>query len=447
MTLATKCDRNSPIIQDDQSLLTVDSQRQSPSPNIPQSFFPFFLRPVSSSTFVGQVSDSNGMPSMTTTIFKQVSPENSHWQCGCAREENTFRCDHTCRLNQEWTLRYAKGPLVPGCIVAILSGVNTARISTYTFYWSHEKVIFGTFGSSDPTFTSPFTTRAGSMTLDWMYNELLRFPDTFTQSNLERAALMISVVKLQWVEEPQRIRDGTLSHPLPNSQTTNNIHFDGSQDMHIYCEALFPHDIYSSPNWQRENIITTLSGPSEGRPLLQMQDPTYEASHYRFELTADSLSADSCKIQHGKGKDFKPIPKPAKKPVRNRKPRGRGQRTRTGCFTCRKRHMKCDEARPMCGHCQRRPQQCIYPSHMETSYPEASSNTTPKSIVTFASGTTPPSIATPPETLYSEETLFALEGKLLEQALCQRPDSLKVNLNLIDGWNSWGRKEQIRKIV
>jgi hypothetical protein len=35
MTLAAKCDRHSPIIQDNWSLLTVDSQRQSSDINAP----------------------------------------------------------------------------------------------------------------------------------------------------------------------------------------------------------------------------------------------------------------------------------------------------------------------------------------------------------------------------------------------------------------------------
>lgn len=37
------------------------------------------------------------------------------------------------------------------------------------------------------------------------------------------------------------------------------------------------------------------------------------------------------------------------------------QRTRTGCFTCRKRRKKCDEARPDCKACVRNKRQCLWP--------------------------------------------------------------------------------------
>lgn len=45
---------------------------------------------------------------------------------------------------------------------------------------------------------------------------------------------------------------------------------------------------------------------------------------------------------------------------RNRKPRGKGLRTRTGCITCRRRHIKCDEGKPSCGPCDKSAQTCVY---------------------------------------------------------------------------------------
>ncbi|KAL2822021.1 fungal-specific transcription factor domain-containing protein [Aspergillus granulosus] len=45
---------------------------------------------------------------------------------------------------------------------------------------------------------------------------------------------------------------------------------------------------------------------------------------------------------------------------RNRKSRGRGLRTTTGCSTCRKRHLKCDEVKPVCGPCLKVSRQCVY---------------------------------------------------------------------------------------
>ncbi|EXJ91154.1 hypothetical protein A1O1_04263 [Capronia coronata CBS 617.96] len=43
------------------------------------------------------------------------------------------------------------------------------------------------------------------------------------------------------------------------------------------------------------------------------------------------------------------------------KPKATGvaQRSRTGCQTCRNRKLKCDEARPVCGQCQKSHRECI----------------------------------------------------------------------------------------
>ena len=45
----------------------------------------------------------------------------------------------------------------------------------------------------------------------------------------------------------------------------------------------------------------------------------------------------------------------------SRRPRKTNRtRTRTGCFTCRKRRLKCDEGRPTCQHCTRSKLSCTY---------------------------------------------------------------------------------------
>ncbi|OAA53314.1 Fungal transcriptional regulatory protein [Cordyceps fumosorosea ARSEF 2679] len=48
---------------------------------------------------------------------------------------------------------------------------------------------------------------------------------------------------------------------------------------------------------------------------------------------------------------------------RARKSRGTGLRTTTGCLTCRKRHKKCDEKRPVCGPCSISDRQCAFPEN------------------------------------------------------------------------------------
>ncbi|KAK8219052.1 hypothetical protein IWZ01DRAFT_428167 [Phyllosticta capitalensis] len=50
---------------------------------------------------------------------------------------------------------------------------------------------------------------------------------------------------------------------------------------------------------------------------------------------------------------------------RVRKPRGRGLRTRTGCTTCRRRHLKCDEVTPCCGACTKSGHECVYANRDE----------------------------------------------------------------------------------
>ncbi|KAF9889343.1 hypothetical protein FE257_007453 [Aspergillus nanangensis] len=43
-----------------------------------------------------------------------------------------------------------------------------------------------------------------------------------------------------------------------------------------------------------------------------------------------------------------------------RKSRGRGLRATTGCLVCKRRHVKCDEARPRCGPCMKGQRDCVY---------------------------------------------------------------------------------------
>ncbi|KAH8680498.1 hypothetical protein BX600DRAFT_5 [Xylariales sp. PMI_506] len=40
----------------------------------------------------------------------------------------------------------------------------------------------------------------------------------------------------------------------------------------------------------------------------------------------------------------------------------RQTRSRTGCFTCKRRHLRCDEQRPFCGNCLRIQAPCEYPA-------------------------------------------------------------------------------------
>ncbi|KAJ5320075.1 hypothetical protein N7508_000358, partial [Penicillium antarcticum] len=43
------------------------------------------------------------------------------------------------------------------------------------------------------------------------------------------------------------------------------------------------------------------------------------------------------------------------------------KRTRSGCFTCRARRIKCDESRPLCERCRKGSRECVYPSPTSSS--------------------------------------------------------------------------------
>lgn len=43
------------------------------------------------------------------------------------------------------------------------------------------------------------------------------------------------------------------------------------------------------------------------------------------------------------------------------------KRTRSGCFTCRARRVKCDESRPVCERCRKGGRGCLYPSPITSS--------------------------------------------------------------------------------
>ncbi|KAJ5187256.1 hypothetical protein N7449_010250 [Penicillium cf. viridicatum] len=59
---------------------------------------------------------------------------------------------------------------------------------------------------------------------------------------------------------------------------------------------------------------------------------------------------------------------------RKRKSRGRGLRTKDGCLTCRKRHMKCDEIKPECGPCTKKDKICDYANSNRHNVDSAATN-------------------------------------------------------------------------
>ncbi|CAK9780241.1 hypothetical protein CC85DRAFT_326283 [Cutaneotrichosporon oleaginosum] len=61
----------------------------------------------------------------------------------------------------------------------------------------------------------------------------------------------------------------------------------------------------------------------------------------------------------------------------------KGPRTRTGCFTCRMKRVKCDETKPVCNRCRRNPERnCVYPRTNADAQRERDLLARPKALVT-----------------------------------------------------------------
>ncbi|KAK2757235.1 hypothetical protein FQN54_004749 [Arachnomyces sp. PD_36] len=95
-----------------------------------------------------------------------------------------------------------------------------------------------------------------------------------------------------------------------------------------------------------------------------------------------------------------------------RKSRGRGLRAATGCMTCRRRRVKCDESRPQCGPCSKGNRECVY--HAPSSGPEFSAH--PRN------GDGLGSVSSEPETRRTHEPLQALADACYDaQSTSQTP--------------------------
>ncbi|KAI0886902.1 uncharacterized protein GGS22DRAFT_178901 [Annulohypoxylon maeteangense] len=78
--------------------------------------------------------------------------------------------------------------------------------------------------------------------------------------------------------------------------------------------------------------------------------------------------------------------------TRGRLSRGKGLRKTTGCVTCRRRRVKCDELKPKCGRCIKSMQECSYAPHPPQQHQRGNSTTT-KSILTSSKSPPPVAIA------------------------------------------------------
>ena len=88
------------------------------------------------------------------------------------------------------------------CAVAKLSVFAKQYALAYTFYWSRQQGVWGCLWLSDPKSKNPSWTEKCRFRLEWMYEQLVQFPDVFTRSNFERAGLMVAVMKLKEFSAP-----------------------------------------------------------------------------------------------------------------------------------------------------------------------------------------------------------------------------------------------------
>lgn len=92
------------------------------------------------------------------------------------------------------------------------------------------------------------------------------------------------------------------------------------------------------------------------------------------------------------------------------------KRTRSGCFTCRSRRIKCDEGRPICERCRKGSRDCVYPSATTSSSksgPRSSAKSRgprPPSRGSESSGKADPEESSPLEPIPDEETEGAESG-------------------------------------
>ncbi|KAK2669017.1 Zn(2)-C6 fungal-type DNA-binding domain [Fusarium oxysporum f. sp. vasinfectum] len=126
-----------------------------------------------------------------------------------------------------------------------------------------------------------------------------------------------------------------MSHPQPPTTTTNML----SSDQATQHEPQLP-------------------APQE--QILRHFQPQPDELHQQHQLSPRRLNAEAATAL------LWLIEKP--KPCHSIRPH---KKTRTGCYKCKTRKVKCDEARPTCGSCKLRKAECVYP------VPAGSSSTLP----------------------------------------------------------------------
>lgn len=104
------------------------------------------------------------------------------------------------------------------------------------------------------------------------------------------------------------------------------------------------------PSWSRSTLNHTDRIPENSGTMVQKRRKTY---HWAI---AAGIVPPKTKTTKTKTVKEKPKEKPVKEPSVTDKPKA--ERSRTGCLTCRQRHMRCDEREPICFNCWRSKREC-----------------------------------------------------------------------------------------
>jgi Fungal Zn(2)-Cys(6) binuclear cluster domain len=114
----------------------------------------------------------------------------------------------------------------------------------------------------------------------------------------------------------------------------------------MLCERDSSFALFSSSHLLNRSMTATLVMQDEKRGDASRKAPM------RLPIIApkDDLSSSASSSRSGHATSGPAIPPRARLPPRSR----------TGCWTCRTRKVKCDEGRPVCGQCSRLGHNCDY---------------------------------------------------------------------------------------
>lgn len=143
--------------------------------------------------------------------------------------------------------------------------------------------------------------------------------------------------------------------PTATTHTVSPVSVNGSYDQKYYAESLLA--ISYPPPY---NIITSAHAIKASNPPLKVErtvllTPPISSTSDASTLDATVMPQES-PSQRSLSNGAQGTPHPMNEI--NAQPAAKPKRVRTGCLTCRERHLKCDEALPICQNCNKSNRKC-----------------------------------------------------------------------------------------